>query len=338
MTTQMQLATQSQLIPVFAGTISGRHTQVCKASDLHRFMEVATKFADWITSRIKRFGFVAGQDFELISEKSEIKNIASEKSEAKRGGDRRSKDYHLSLDMAKELSMVENNDKGREARRYFIGMEQQAIAALQSQIMTPVISRATISPEQRAELFDVVSRRAGGNGKLRRQMWSRHNHHFRITEYKDLLAIHFKEAVQYLEAMELTTPKSDNNTDFLTSADAMSELRDEMLDYIITAQNAAPGVPFPQLDIERLTQGMMVNLLSSQRWMVNFDHTMRLNLQAIPAKASIIYPDDKEALRTLLSEHVPGHLLPDVMNVCAQRFAKLVGHDTVQQRIQGAAL
>lgn len=326
MTTQMQLATQSQLIPVFTGTIAGLPTQLVDARALHAFLQVGRDFTTWIKSRVRKYGFVKDQDFAVtLTKTGERQNVVQT-------------DYHLTLNTGKELSMVENNDKGREARRYFIGMEQQAIAALQSQIMTPVISRATISPEQRAELFDVVSRRAGGNGKLRRQMWSRHNHHFRITEYKDLLAIHFKEAVQYLEAMELTTPKSDNNTDFLTSADAMSELRDEMLDYIITAQNAAPGVPFPQLDIERLTQGMMVNLLSSQRWMVNFDHTMRLSLQAIPAKARIIYPDDKEALRTLLSEHVPGHLLPDVMNVCAQRFAKLVGHDTVQQRIQGAAL
>ena len=43
-----------------------------------------------------------------------------------RGGDRRSRDYHITLDMAKELAMVENSEKGKQARRYFIACEKQA--------------------------------------------------------------------------------------------------------------------------------------------------------------------------------------------------------------------
>jgi hypothetical protein len=42
-----------------------------------------------------------------------------------RGGDRRSADYFLSLDMAKELAIVERTERGRQARRYFIDCEQQ---------------------------------------------------------------------------------------------------------------------------------------------------------------------------------------------------------------------
>jgi len=48
----------------------------------------------------------------LISQNREIKPDFQG-----RGGDRRSKDYHLSLDMANGLSRVENNERGRQARR-----------------------------------------------------------------------------------------------------------------------------------------------------------------------------------------------------------------------------
>jgi len=39
-------------------------------------------------------------------------------------------EYHISYDMAKELSMIENNDKGKQARRYFIAMEKKAMNIL----------------------------------------------------------------------------------------------------------------------------------------------------------------------------------------------------------------
>lgn len=118
------VSAQQQLIPVFAGQLGGLPAQVCDGRALHAFLENGDKFAGWIIDRITKYGFVEDQDFALVSVNPEIKG---------RGGDRRSKGYHLSLDMAKELAMVENNDRGREARRYFIAMERQAIAAA----MTP---------------------------------------------------------------------------------------------------------------------------------------------------------------------------------------------------------
>ncbi|WP_201098666.1 antA/AntB antirepressor family protein [Thiocystis minor] len=106
------------LVPVFPGEIGGVAGQVCHATDLHAFLGVASKFADWIGNRIAKYGFIENQDFTSFS-----KNLEKPKT------GRPTKDYLITLDMAKELSMVENNAKGREARRYFIAMERQALAA-----------------------------------------------------------------------------------------------------------------------------------------------------------------------------------------------------------------
>jgi anti-repressor protein len=87
--------------------------QLVDARDLHFFLEVQSKFADWIKNRIEKYGFRENEDFVSLSKKLE------------NGG--RSLEYGLTIDMAKELSMVENNEKGREARRYFIQKEKEAL-------------------------------------------------------------------------------------------------------------------------------------------------------------------------------------------------------------------
>lgn len=66
-----------------------------------------------------------------------------------------------------------------------------------------VDARQSISPEQQALLHEIVDRRSQGNRKIYAEMWSRHNRHFKIPRYAELLAIHFPESVHYLETMEL---------------------------------------------------------------------------------------------------------------------------------------
>ncbi|WP_139453615.1 antA/AntB antirepressor family protein [Campylobacter armoricus] len=77
---------------------------------LFYFLEIDTKFADWIRNRINHYNFIENQDYiiELIYTKG-----------------RPRKEYYITLDMAKELCMVENNEKGRQARRYFIECEKR---------------------------------------------------------------------------------------------------------------------------------------------------------------------------------------------------------------------
>lgn len=106
------------------------------ARGLHEFLGVKSKFADWIKNRISKYEFVENQDFVTLS-----KNLEN-------GG--KETDYIVSLDMAKELAMVENNDKGRQARRYFIECEKQ----LKVQFRTPsnMIEALQLALEQQKQI------------------------------------------------------------------------------------------------------------------------------------------------------------------------------------------
>lgn len=85
--------------------------QLVSARELHEFLESKQDFSDWIKARIEKYGFIEDEDFTIILGKS--------------NGGRPSKEYILKLDVAKELSMVEGNDKGRQARKYFIECEKR---------------------------------------------------------------------------------------------------------------------------------------------------------------------------------------------------------------------
>lgn len=89
--------------------------QTVNARELHQFLEVGKDFSSWIKDRIEAYGFAEGQDY-LFTKIGE--QLAS--------GTKYKNEYFVSLDMAKELAMVERNAKGKQARQYFIECERQA--------------------------------------------------------------------------------------------------------------------------------------------------------------------------------------------------------------------
>lgn len=80
------------------------------ARELHEFLEVGTHFKDWFP-RMCEYGFEEEKDFRSILSKST------------RG--RPSTDYEITLDMAKEIAMIQRNKKGKQARQYFLEIEKQ---------------------------------------------------------------------------------------------------------------------------------------------------------------------------------------------------------------------
>lgn len=86
------------------------------ARDLYEFLEVKTAFKDWFP-RMCEYGFTEHEDFNTL--KNEQVQI-----EGKREVVRQITDYQLTMSMAKELSMIQRNDKGKQARQYFIKLEE----------------------------------------------------------------------------------------------------------------------------------------------------------------------------------------------------------------------
>lgn len=85
--------------------------KLVSARELHEFLENKRQFTDWIKQRIEQYDFIENVDFSI----SQI---------CEKGG-RPKNEYAITIDMAKELSMVENNEKGKEARKYFIQCEKK---------------------------------------------------------------------------------------------------------------------------------------------------------------------------------------------------------------------
>jgi len=80
------------------------------ARDLHEALEVKTQFKDWFP-RMCEYGFEDGKDFcSFLSEST---------------GGRPSQDAQITVDMAKEIAMLQRTEKGKEVRKYFIQVEKE---------------------------------------------------------------------------------------------------------------------------------------------------------------------------------------------------------------------
>lgn len=194
--------TASQLVPVVPGTIGNVQCLTVDGRTLHSVLGVRRVFAAWIQGRIEKYGFVQGQDFEVFSN-------SGKNSE----GGRPSQEYTCTLDMGKELCMVENNEKGRIARRYFIECERRLLSAEPvenpDKLPTP---DAPLTPDQQCTLQAIVRAKVEAlpreqRGGLYPKTWSRFNNHFRLAKYCQLPQSRLSEAVAYLTQLDMTEGK-----------------------------------------------------------------------------------------------------------------------------------
>lgn len=127
----------NQLIRI---TLSDDNKQTADARDLHKFLGSKQDFSTWIKSRIEQYGFTENQDFTLLH------RIMEQVS-----GSKYRIEYYISLDMAKELSMVERTAKGKEARQYFIECENK-LKQTQHQLPQTFAQALTLAAQQAEKL------------------------------------------------------------------------------------------------------------------------------------------------------------------------------------------
>lgn len=106
------------------------------ARDLHEFLEVETPFNKWF-SRMCEYGFTDGADFQTFLSEST--------------GGRPATDAQLTIDMAKEICMLQRNERGKQARQYFLQLEREWNSP------EAVMSRALRMAEERLERFKTIN-------------------------------------------------------------------------------------------------------------------------------------------------------------------------------------
>ncbi len=102
-----QWVVHNELVPVYE-TSTGE--KVVYGTELHKALQVKSRYTDWVRNRLFDCDAVENEDFELCFPKLENKM---------RGGQNK-KDHIIKLDTAKEMAMLERNKKGKEVRQYFI--------------------------------------------------------------------------------------------------------------------------------------------------------------------------------------------------------------------------
>lgn len=133
--------------------------QAINARELHQKLGNKRQFADWIKQRIEQYGFVENQDYEVfhnfVKNSNDVENqdfSSSDNFVKREKGGRSRKEYALSLDMAKELCMIENNETGRMIRKYFIEVEKKV--RMQSVPSLPDFTNPAIAARAWADQFE----------------------------------------------------------------------------------------------------------------------------------------------------------------------------------------
>lgn len=187
-----------------------------------------------------------------------------------------------------------------------------------------VNQRHAITPEQQHALHEIVERRSHGERKIYAGMWSRHNRHFKIAKYSQLLAVHFEDAKNYLETMDVKSAQLpvDSSTAFnILAADTTNKVMDYYADLHREIKRLGGNKPkAPEFDKETIVRAVVTRMVDTSRMLLTFSAIDgRPNIQFVPNTSWIV---TNENIAGIIGDHegVPKSLLPGIIQAAAKRL------------------
>ncbi|HBG0818827.1 phage antirepressor KilAC domain-containing protein [Clostridioides difficile] len=118
--------------------VNENQEQILSARDLHEFLEVGSRYNDWF-NRMIGYGFVENEDFISITQKK----VTAQ------GNETEYIDHVIKLDMAKEIAMIQRNEKGKQARKYFLQIEKDWNSPEKVMARALIVANKTIEKKSR---------------------------------------------------------------------------------------------------------------------------------------------------------------------------------------------
>jgi anti-repressor protein len=209
------------LIQITKNTINGIEINSINAREIHEYLKIKTPFSMWIKRAIEKYDFLENEDF------TTHKFVNGKATQT---------DYIVSFDMAKELCIVEPNEKGKETRKYFISVEkqyQQQIKPLTineqialiaqghqeveqrlTQIEHKIENDITLTSAQKFHLKEIVTKKVfeiknnhnlddSFTKKNYQRIWKKLKNHFIVSSYMEIPKSKFDEAVGIVNCVSL---------------------------------------------------------------------------------------------------------------------------------------
>ena len=211
----------NSLIQITKNIINGVEINSINAREIHEYLKVKTKFADWIKRAIEKYDFVENKDFSILKNGNGTNAFI---------------DYIVTLEMGKELAMLENNPKGKEIRKQFIDFELKGKSLIQQQsqeiqllqgmlnTITKMDNRVTELEQTRrlenwqelalhdsknkkvysiAEKHDLINDKEMIR-KLHSRVWKCLKKRFNVPRYNEIPSIYFNEAKATINNLSLS--------------------------------------------------------------------------------------------------------------------------------------